>query len=64
MQCQTYPAGDIVLDPFLGSGTVCAEALRFGRLGTGIELNRTYATLAEKRIRSTQPTNNGTPLDW
>ncbi|MBA4302509.1 site-specific DNA-methyltransferase (adenine-specific) [Algoriphagus alkaliphilus] len=47
--------GDIVFDPFLGSGTVCAEALRLGRLGTGIELNLNYAQLAERRILAAQP---------
>lgn len=47
--------GDIILDPFLGSGTVCFEALKLGRLGTGVELNEDYTKLAEKRLRSLQP---------
>lgn len=45
--------GDIILDPFLGSGTVCAEAHSFGRLSSGIELNLNYANMAVKRILST-----------
>jgi site-specific DNA-methyltransferase (cytosine-N4-specific) len=43
-------SGDIVLDPFLGSGTVCVEALRLGRLSTGVELNLNYVNLAKRRL--------------
>ncbi len=42
-------AGDTVLDPFLGSGTVGAVALQAGRSFIGIELNPEYVTIAEKR---------------
>lgn len=34
--------GDIVLDPFLGSGTTCRVALSMGRNSIGIELNDEY----------------------
>lgn len=47
--------GDIVLDPFLGSGTVCAESRRLGRLSTGIELNLSYINLVEQRLNELQP---------
>jgi len=47
--------GDIILDPFLGTGTVCVEALRLGRLCTGIELNLSYVRLSEKRLCTVQP---------
>ncbi|HPI12685.1 MAG TPA: site-specific DNA-methyltransferase [Catalimonadaceae bacterium] len=47
--------GDIVFDPFLGSGTACYEALRLGRLGLGTELNPMYVELAEQRLRNIQP---------
>ena len=47
--------GDIILDPFLGSGTVCAESLKFGRLSTGIELNLDYINLIEQRLKVIQP---------
>jgi DNA modification methylase len=40
----------VVLDPFFGTGTVGAVAERFGRDWVGIELNPTYAAMAEKRI--------------
>lgn len=45
------PRSCVVLDPFLGSGTTLMVASRLGRSGVGIELNETYARLAEDRIR-------------
>jgi len=42
--------GDIVLDPFFGSGTVGVVASRQWRGFMGIELNPLYIELAEKRI--------------
>jgi len=34
--------GERILDPFAGSGTTISEAIRCGRIGEGIELNREY----------------------
>jgi DNA modification methylase len=42
--------GDIVLDPFSGSGTTGEVALTYGRSYIGLELNPEYALLSEKRI--------------
>jgi site-specific DNA-methyltransferase (cytosine-N4-specific) len=42
--------GDIVLDPFLGSGTTAMVALQLGRGIVGIELKEEYAALARGRI--------------
>lgn len=42
---------DIVLDPFLGSGTTGLTALTLGRRFVGIELNPDYVEMAERRIR-------------
>lgn len=44
-----------VLDPFCGSGTTLAVALKHGRHGIGLELNESYIDLAHDRIRKSQP---------
>jgi len=41
------PLGGLVLDPFVGSGTVVAVAQRLGRRGVGVDLS--YQDLAKKR---------------
>ena len=43
-----------VLDPFAGSGTTCAVAQKLGRRGIGLELNRSYLTLARERLALAQ----------
>lgn len=40
----------VVLDPFLGSGTTAVAAKRTGRNYIGMELNRKYVEIAQKRI--------------
>jgi DNA modification methylase len=42
--------GDLVLDPFTGSGTVAVVALRHGRRFIGTELNPEYVQIATDRI--------------
>lgn len=42
--------GDLVLDPFAGSGTVGVVSLRHGRRFIGLELNPNYVEMAERRI--------------
>ena len=42
--------GDVVLDPFFGSGTTGWVAQRLGRKWIGIELNPKYIKIAEKRF--------------
>lgn len=44
--------GDVVLDPFLGSGTSGIAAIELGREFIGIELNRKYHDIAYERIAS------------
>lgn len=47
--------GDVVLDPFLGSGTTAAVAKRLGRHFVGIERDSTYADAAQARIDAVEP---------
>jgi modification methylase len=47
--------GDVVLDPFLGSGTSGAVAKRLGRSFIGIERDAAYARAAEQRIAAVAP---------
>lgn len=42
--------GDVVLDPFVGSGTTCRVANRYGRQYIGIDLNPAYCKAAEAEI--------------
>ena len=44
------PPGGIVLDPFIGSGTTGAAAVRCGRQYIGIELNPEFCDMAKERI--------------
>lgn len=56
--------GDLVLDPFCGSGTTIEAAIRSKRRAIGIELSEKFADLAEKRCRvalSSLPTNGKAP---
>ncbi len=43
--------GDVVLDPFLGSGTASVVAKKLNRNYCGIEINEEYCLLAEKRLK-------------
>jgi len=50
--------GDLVLDPFMGSGTTAAVAKKNGRHYLGTELNPEYIRLANKRLEETLPAQN------
>ena len=47
--------GDMILDPFLGSGTTATVAKKLGRNYYGIEKERSYFKAAEQRIKNTKP---------
>jgi modification methylase len=49
-------AGDIVLDPFLGTGTTAAVARRLSRHYIGIERHPVYVEAALGRVRRVRPT--------
>jgi len=50
--------GDLVLDPFAGSGTTLATAAQTGRKAVGVELNRDYCTLIVERLRHAHSSND------
>lgn len=47
--------GDVILDPFFGSGTTGAVAKRLGRHFVGIERDKNYAKAARARIDAVEP---------
>jgi site-specific DNA-methyltransferase (adenine-specific) len=47
--CST-DVGDLVIDPFLGSGTTAAAAQKLQRQWLGIEKDPTYIQIAQKRL--------------
>jgi modification methylase len=50
--------GDVILDPFFGSGTTGAVAKRLGRHFIGIEREKTYADVARARIAEVTPADS------
>jgi modification methylase len=52
--------GDVVLDPFFGSGTTGAVAKRLGRHFVGIEREQAYIDAARERIEAVEPLGSGT----
>ncbi|MBX6316058.1 MAG: site-specific DNA-methyltransferase [Isosphaeraceae bacterium] len=52
--------GDLVLDPFAGSGTTLAVAKKLGRRYLGFELSAEYAANAQKRLEAI---TTGEPLE-
>lgn len=47
--------GDVVLDPYMGSGSTLVAAVEAGRGGIGIEVDRTYFEIACQRVRAAVP---------
>jgi len=47
--------GDTVLDPFMGSGTTGVSATKLNRNFIGIELDKDYFEIAQKRIEAAEP---------
>jgi DNA modification methylase len=47
--------GDIILDPFMGSGTTGVAAIQLGHRFIGIEINGDYLAIAKRRIAEARP---------
>jgi site-specific DNA-methyltransferase (adenine-specific) len=69
IKASSHP-GDLVLDPFVGSGTTCRVAQILGRNWLGIDVNPEYISMSQKRIEtvfegfdSLDPRVNRTPKD-
>jgi site-specific DNA-methyltransferase (adenine-specific) len=43
--------GEVVLDPFLGSGSTLIACLETGRVGIGVDINKRYCELSAKRLK-------------
>ncbi|MBI1300013.1 site-specific DNA-methyltransferase [bacterium] len=52
--------GDVVLDPFSGSGTTCVAAKKTGRYYVGYDISQDYCTLSRERLLKTEP-DSGMP---
>ena len=50
----TSRPGDLVLDPFCGSGTTLAAAVRLGRRAVGVDVNRRAVALCRERLSAVQ----------
>jgi len=50
--------GDVVLDPFMGSGTTAISCIDLKRQYIGIEIHQEYINMAQQRIASFAPLNN------
>lgn len=52
----TTDEGDIVLDPFIGTGTTAIASKRLGRKYIAIDIDSTYTEITEKKLEETVPT--------
>lgn len=50
----TTKPGDLVIDPFVGSGTVCIAAKQLGRRYLGFDISQEYVDIAELQLKQEQ----------
>ncbi len=55
--------GDLVIDPYLGSGTTVAVAARFGRRAIGVDMNPESLNLTRKRLQAIDRTWDDAKVD-
>ncbi len=55
----TTDPGDVVLDPFLGTGTTAIAARALGRNCIGIDIDEEYIAIAKNKIDATEATMLG-----
>ncbi len=56
-------SGEVVLDPFAGSGSTLVAAERMGKTGIGLELSAEYVALARSRLQAVVGTADDGPSD-
>jgi DNA modification methylase len=49
------PAGEVIIDPFAGSGTTTLAARRLGRRAGGLEIHQEFVNAAHSRLRRHVP---------
>jgi len=52
MWCLQYVCGDIILDPYMGSGTTAVACVKLSRRCIGIEIEPKYFEIAVKRVKA------------
>lgn len=53
IELYSYRGNDVVLDPFLGSGTTCVAAKELERKYIGFDISQEYCALAQERLSET-----------
>lgn len=63
MQAFLRPDADVVLDPFMGSGSTLVAARAAGKHGIGFDLSPEFIELAQRRLQRQEPPANGGSFD-
>jgi len=50
----TKEKGEVVLDPFMGSGSTLVSAMKLGRKGTGFDVSKKFRDMTKKRVTTVQ----------